>query len=84
MQISIRELKVNPSHYIRQAQAGHTVWLTSHKQVVARLVSVMAPASQALLGNIDNVHWSGRKPNLNRIRPTLRGKSLAETVLEMR
>jgi prevent-host-death family protein len=84
MQISIRELKVNPSHYIRQAQAGHTVWLTSHKQVVARLVSVAAPASQTLLGNIPNVHWMGKKPNLNRPRPTLRGKSLADTVLEMR
>jgi antitoxin (DNA-binding transcriptional repressor) of toxin-antitoxin stability system len=56
MQISIRELKVNPSHYIRQAQAGHTVWLTSYKQVVARLISVPAPASQTLLGNIPNVH----------------------------
>lgn len=84
MQISIRELKVNPSHYIRQAQAGHAVWLTSHKQVVARLVSVTAPASQTLLGNIPNVHWLGKKPNFNRQRPSLRGKSLADTVLEMR
>lgn len=84
MQISIRELKVNPSHYIRQAQAGHTVWLTSHKQVVARLVSVAAPASQTLLGHIPNVHWMGKKPNLSRPRPTLRGKSLADTVLDMR
>ncbi|OQX13964.1 MAG: hypothetical protein BWK73_10850 [Thiothrix lacustris] len=84
MQISIRELKVNPSHYIRQAQAGHTVWLTSHKQVVARLVAATTPASQALLGNIPNVNWMGKKPNLNRVRPTLRGKSLADTVLDMR
>lgn len=48
MQISISELKVNPSH------------------------------------SIPNVHWIGKKPNLNRPRPTLRGKSLAETILKMR
>lgn len=68
MQISISELKVN----------------TSSKQVVAHLIPVTAPAFQALLGNIPNVHWMGKKPNLNRIRPTLRGKYLADTMLEMR
>ena len=48
MQVSIRELKANPSHAIATAQRGERVQITSHRKVVAELISpapVMAPVS---------------------------------------
>ncbi len=38
MQVSIRELKANPSHAIAQVQQGVRVQITSHRKVVAELV----------------------------------------------
>ena len=38
MQISIRELKANPSHAIARTQQGERVQITSHRKVVAELV----------------------------------------------
>ena len=38
MQISIRELKANPSKAIAQEQQGQRVQITSHRKVVAELV----------------------------------------------
>ncbi|MFA7239275.1 MAG: type II toxin-antitoxin system prevent-host-death family antitoxin [Sulfuricellaceae bacterium] len=84
MQISIRELKVNPSYYIQQAETGHSVWVTSHKRVVARLVSATPPEALFGLGNLANVSWNGKKPKGGKLRPILPGETLADTVLEMR
>jgi len=39
MQVSIRELKANPSHAIALMQRGERVEITSHRKVVAELVS---------------------------------------------
>lgn len=38
MQVSIRELKANPSHAIALMQQGQQVQITSHRKVVAELV----------------------------------------------
>lgn len=38
MQMSIRELKANPSHAIALMQKGERVQITSHRKVVAELV----------------------------------------------
>jgi hypothetical protein len=53
-------------------------------QISIRELKVTAPTSQTLLGHVPNMHWMGKKPNFSRIRHTLRGKSLADTVLDMR
>lgn len=84
MQVSVRELKTNPSYYIRQAEAGEAVWITSHKHIVARLVAVTDTKVSAVLGDVSGVQWSGKKPRGGRSRPVITGKSLADTVLEMR
>ncbi|HPE58925.1 MAG TPA: hypothetical protein PLB10_01200 [Thiolinea sp.] len=84
MQISIRELKANPSFYIRQAGAGHSVWITAHKRVVARLLAASSPSTSRMLGEIPNVSWNGEKPAGGRLLPSLKGASLADTVLEKR
>jgi|CXWL01.1.fsa_nt_gi prevent-host-death family protein len=38
MSVSVRELKTHLSEYLRRAQAGETLEVTSHGEVVARLV----------------------------------------------
>ena len=47
MQVSIRELKANPSHAIATAQRGERVQITSHRKVVAELVSPAGAAAKA-------------------------------------
>jgi antitoxin (DNA-binding transcriptional repressor) of toxin-antitoxin stability system len=84
MQASIRELKTNPSYYIRCAEEGHVVWITAHKRVIARLISAVRSTTSDSLGEVTNIAWNGKKPKGGRLRPTLKGKSLADTVLEMR
>ncbi len=43
MQVSIRELKVNPSRAIALMQQGNRVQITSHRKVVAELVRPTDP-----------------------------------------
>ncbi len=47
MRVSIRELKANPSHAIATARRGERVQITSHRKVVAELISPAAVAPQA-------------------------------------
>lgn len=84
MQASIRELKANPGYFIRCAEEGQAVWITAHKRIIARLVSVVRSESRERLGEVPNITWNGKKPKGGRLRPILKGKSLADTVLEMR
>lgn len=84
MEISIRELKTNPSYYIRCAEQGESVWITAHKRMVARLIAVSKKEPQAYTETLPNVSWTGKKPALPAQRWQLEGQSLAETVLEMR
>ena len=46
MQISIRELKANPSHAIALMQSGVRVQITSHRKVVAELTPPRPVAAQ--------------------------------------
>ncbi|MFZ1387496.1 MAG: hypothetical protein WBP46_12990 [Thiolinea sp.] len=84
MEISIRELKTNPSYYIRCAEQGELVWITAHKRMVARLIAVTKQEPQLHKLELPNINWSGKKPALPHQRLQIEGKSLADTVLEMR
>ena len=56
MQISIRELKANPSYAIAKTQRGERVQITSHRKVVAELVRPLSlTAACAHMAN-DIVH----------------------------
>ena len=50
MQVSIRELKANPSKAIAHMRRGEIVQITSHRKVIAELVApkTAPPAEQAL------------------------------------
>lgn len=50
MQVSIRELKANPTRAITLMQQGERVQITSHRKVVAELVQpVLQPAPKATM-----------------------------------
>jgi len=52
MQVSIRELKANPSRAIAVARSGQRVQITSHRKVVAELVQpVELPQPPAVLSD---------------------------------
>ena len=58
MQISIRELKANPSYAIAKTQRGERVQITSHRKVVAELVrplSLPADCGEMTDGGIDEM-----------------------------
>ncbi|MDW7712504.1 MAG: type II toxin-antitoxin system prevent-host-death family antitoxin [Deferrisomatales bacterium] len=87
MEVSVRELKVHLSRYLRLVQSGEAVVITSHAKPVARLEPAGAPAAEdvsARLARAPGVVWSGGKPQGARValRP---GSGTASTaVLEDR
>ena len=87
MQISVRELKVHLSRYLRLVQEGEPVLITSHSKPVARLEPVKPPPAQDPLDRLASapgVKWSGGKPQGARV-PLGHGSGTAsEAVLEDR
>ena len=86
MQVSVRELKNNLSKYLRLVRQGKSVVVTSHRTPLARLLPIPEIENAGLrrLLQLDWVHWSGNKPQGGTVCPEIRGKTLAESVLEDR
>lgn len=98
MQLSIRELKTNPSHAIALMQAGERVQITSHRKVVAELVrpqnmvtppSVMSDeeAMQKLLASGLIAQPATQPMKLGeplRFPPGPNGQTMSDLVLELR
>ena len=86
MQVSVRELKNNLSKYLKLVRQGEPVVVTSHGTPVARLLPIPEIDSRGLrqLLRFDWVHWNGEKPRGGTRCPVIRGKTLAESVLEER
>lgn len=95
MEVSIRELKNRLSQYLKQAQTGKDVVITSHGRAIARLVAIEGertakPSADELLKRLKNIPGvragAGGKPR-GAAKPLKikRGeKTLAELVLEER
>ncbi len=56
MQISIRELKANPSYAIAKTQRGERVQITSHRKVVAELVRPLSLTADSVPMDNDVTH----------------------------
>jgi prevent-host-death family protein len=87
MEVSVRELKVHLSRYLRMVQEGEPVVVTSHAKPVARLEAVAAPTARdpaARLADAPGVSWSGGKPKGARVRLRGEGATAAGVVLEGR
>ena len=86
MDVSIRELKVHLSQYLRQAQAGQPLTITSHRKAVARIVGVPSESEEAVtrLIAVGSASWSGGKPTGASIRLSAEGTPVSQMVLEDR
>ena len=98
MQVSIRELKANPAQAIALMRRGEIVQITSHRRVVAELVSprTETPAKQdmtdeeAMQRLIDSgaIAQLATKPmrlgELITFQPGPNGQTMSELVLDMR
>ncbi len=89
MEVPVKELKNRLSEYLKLAQQGEEIIVTSHRRPVARLVPYTAAEEAAdlvaRLNAIPGVTWSGGKPKGGPgIRLRGQGKSAAEIVLEER
>lgn len=94
MKVSVHELKDHLSEYLRRAESGEEIDVTSHNRVVARLVAPETKPRQGeetaatLLERLKMqswVKWKGGKPT---IRPGIAmrpgGKTIAEMIREDR
>lgn len=86
MQVSVRDLKNNLSKYLKLVRQGEPVVVTTHRTPVARLLPIPEIDSAGIrrLLQLDWIHWSGRKPRGGTLCPEIRGRTMAESVLEDR
>ena len=86
MQVSVRDLKNNLSKYLKLVGQGEPIVVTSHKTPLARLLPIPAVDNAGLgrLLQMDWIHWNGEKPRGGTVCPEIRGKTIAESVLEDR
>ena len=86
MQVSMHEFKSHLSRYVGQAQSGHTIELTSHRRVVARLIGVplsdSSGVSRLLAAGIAT--WQGGKPVGAAFGLQDHGKPVSSMVMEDR
>ena len=86
MRVSMAELKSQLAHYVRHAQTGVVVEITSHQRVVARLAGVVAPdntaASRLIAAGVAT--WSGGKPRGAALKLHKGGILVSQLVLDNR
>lgn len=85
--VGVRELRTRLSHYLRRIKEGERIVVTDHGEPVA--VMVPAPGGEiderleAMLRD-GTAHWEGGKPRGLRRPVKVRGRSVAEAVIEDR
>ena len=87
MEVSVRELKVHLSRYLRLVREGEPVLITSHAKPVARLEPVTPPTGGGpieRLASAPGVKWSGGKPQGARVRLGRGPGTASEAVLKDR
>jgi prevent-host-death family protein len=86
-EVGVRELKNRLSRYLKRVQAGEEVIVTEHGRTIARLVPVKVPEIQETLRPLlrdGYIRWSGGKPHGAGKPPKMRGRSIAELIIEDR
>lgn len=86
MQVSIRDLKAHLSQYLRQAQAGQGIEITSHRKIVARIVGVPAKSDKGLARLLAGgaATWEGGKPVGANLRLSAKGTPISQMAMEDR
>ena len=86
-QVGVRELKNRLSRYLKQVQGGEEIVVTERGRSVARIVPINTSSLKRSLEPMlreGAVRWSGGKPRGASLRPVIRGRTLADMVMEDR
>ncbi len=93
MEVSVRELKNGLSRYLRAAQGGEEVIVTSHGKPVARLVAVSAQprgTTAAVVQELNRLPWvrpgggGAIVRSVAPMAPSTAGRPLSEVLLDDR
>ena len=86
MRMSVREFKAHLSRYLAEARAGRSVEISSHRKVVARLVTGSSGQENALERLLAQglAQWDGSKPSGASIRLSSGGRLVSDLVQEDR
>jgi prevent-host-death family protein len=87
MRISMHELRSDLSHYVARARAGEVIEVTSHGQLVVRIVGIPAADFSGVASLLESgaAEWAGGKPAFRpAVRLPITGKALSEMLLEDR
>lgn len=85
--VGVRELKNRLSRYLKRVQGGEEIVVTERGQSVARIVPVNISSLKRALEPMlreGALRWSGGKPRGASRRPVIRGRTLADMVIEDR
>ncbi len=86
MKVAIHEFRAHLSEYVRKAQAGQTIELTSHRKTVARIVgvpqAVQVPLTRLVASGVAS--WRGGKPAGASLSLQDRGTPVSRMVIEDR
>jgi len=80
MQVSVRELKNHLSEYLHRVEAGENIQVARRKVPIA----VLAPIPCTRLTRMPGVRWNGNQAQGGQSQPVIRGKTVAERILEDR
>jgi prevent-host-death family protein len=86
MRMSVREFKAHLSRYLAEARAGRSVEISSHRKVVACLVTGSSGQEQAIERLLAQglAQWDGSKPSGASIRLSSGGRLVSDLVQEDR
>ena len=86
MKVSMQEFKSHLAKYVRDAQSGKSLELTSHRKVVARVIGVPQAGSSGVsrLLAAGAASWQGGKPKGAALALHTEGKLVSAMVLEDR
>lgn len=84
--VGVRELKNSLSSYLDRVRAGETVTVSDRGRPIALIVPLGGPVGDTIrqLVRAGRLAWEGGKPRGSNRPPTLRGRPVAEAVVEDR
>jgi len=86
MLVQINDFKSHLAKYVRQAQSGETIELTSHRKVVARITGVPETSQKGLAKLLASgaASWQGGKPAGANLKLKSHGTPVSTLVLKDR
>ncbi len=86
MRVSVHEFKAHLSRYLAEARAGRAVEISSHRKVVARLVTASSGQEQGIDRLLAQglAQWDGSKPTGAAVRLSSGGPLVSDLVQEDR